>query len=215
MKLFTPKPKGARRTQGSLRGFRVLVVNVLLMAVPGCGGGGADERGESLPGSGEILKISYFRAYTDPRTKQLEATYRAVMSNSWKDRVGESPRDPIVRAAPRKLYTGFLTDSEMAKYLKLLQDFGIEKLPPVNTEELRPDELNRLALDPRTTAYTRVITVGTDKWQKSYRYSDVHLPGSEKLIPIFTKCEALVTRVVEYSIQTRIYTDRTTVPKDR
>lgn len=181
--------------------------------MPGCGGG-ADTR-EDLPEAGEILKISYYRAYTDPRTKQLEASYRVVMSNTWKDRVGESPRDPIVRAAPRKLYTGFLTDSEMAKYLKLLREFGIEKLPAVNTEELKAEELHRLALDPKTTSYTRVITIGTDRWQKSYRYSDVHLPGSENLIPIFTKCEALVTRIVEYSIQTRIYTDRTTVPRDR
>jgi len=189
------------------------VVSVVLTAVPGCGGG-TDTR-EDPPGAGEILKISYFRAYTDPRTKQLEASYRVVMSNTWKDRVGESPRDPIVRAAPRKLYTGFLTDSEMAKYVKLLREFGIEKLPAVNTEELKPEELNRLALDPRSTSYTRVITVATDKGQLSYRYSDVHLPGSEKLIPIFTKCEALVTRIVEYSIQTRIYTDRSAIPRDR
>jgi hypothetical protein len=198
----------------SPRGRGLLCALALALAAPGCGGSGAGTKAE-MPEAGEILKIAYYRAYQDPRTKQLEATYRVVMSNSWKDRVGESPRDGLVKAAPRKLYSGFLTDAEMAKYLALLREFGIEQLPPVDPETLKPEEIQRLALDPKTTSFTRIITIGTDKWQRCYLYSDVHRPGSEKLIPIFTKCEALVTRIVEYSIQTRIYTDRTVMPKDR
>ncbi len=189
---------------------------MLNLAFLGCGGGGGAR--EELPEAGEILKISYFRANPDPRTKMLEPTYRVVMSNSWKDRVGESPKDPIVRAAPRKLFSGFLTDAEMAKYLALLKKNGIEKLHSRNTEELKPEELNRLALDSKATSYTRVITIATDKWQKSYLYSDQHtrdVEESKRLIPVFTTCEAIVTRIVEYSIQTRIYTDRSAIPRDR
>lgn len=205
MTFFTTEAPSARRI---LLGALGILCSSGVLSAPGCGGGPETQEEP-------ILKISYYRAYTDPRTKQLEASYRVVMSNSWKDRVGESPRDPLVRAAPRKLYSGFLPDAEMAKYVKLLREFGIEDLPPVNTEDLKPEELHRLALDPKQTSYTRVITIGTDKWQRSYLYASVHRPGGEKLIPIFTKCEALVTRIVEYSIQTRIYTDRTAIPKDR
>jgi hypothetical protein len=194
-------------------GRGLLCAVTLTLAGAGCGGGAESQ--EELPEAGEILKISYFRANPDPRTKLLEPTYRVVMSNSWKDRVGESPKDPLVKAAPRKLFTGFLTDHEMSKYLALLRKNGIDKLPSVNTEELKPEELNRAALDPKSTSYIRVITIGTDQWQRSYRYSDVHVAGSEKLIPVFTTCEAIVTRIVEYSIQTRIYTDRTAIPKDK
>src|ERR1051325_11417935 len=73
---------------------------------------------------GDILKISYFRGLPDGKTKKPEPIYRVIMSESWRDRVGESPREPLAKAAPGKLYVGFLSDAEVASYFQKLQEFG-------------------------------------------------------------------------------------------
>ncbi len=189
------------------------VLAAVFLAPAACGGPGGG--GEALPEAGEIIKISYFRANPDPQTKKLLPTYKVAMSNSWKDRIGESPRDPIERAAPGQVFKGFFTDAEMARHLAFLRSKGLERLPAVNTEDFKPEELHRLALDPKDTSFMRVITVATDQWQRSYVYKSVHAKGSEHLIPVFTTCEAIASRIVDQTIRTKTYTDRTAIPRDR
>ena len=166
-------------------------------------------------GEADPLKISYFRAYPEPKTQKLEPSYRAVMSYGWKDRLGESPRDVLVKAAPKKLYTGFLSDAEMRKYVRLLKDYGLETLVARDTETLNPQELNRLALHPQETSFTRVITVATDKGSKSYYFRDQQ--RSKELIEKFVKCESFITRVTEYSMQVQVVVPEKerVIPRDR
>lgn len=189
---------------------------VLLLLAAGCGTSSGGPAAEA-PAEGEVqpLKISYFRAYPEPRTQKLEPSYRAVMSYGWKDRVGESPRDVLVKAAPKKLFTGFLSDAELRKYIKLLKDNGLESLKPRDTDSLNPLEQNKLALHPQETSFTRIITVATDKSSRSYCYRDQQL--SPELIKTFVKCEAIITRITEYSMQVQVVVperDRV-VPRDR
>lgn len=180
-----------------------------LLLLSACASSGAPREEAAAPAEevGEILKISYFRGLQDGRTKRLEPIYRVVMSKSWQDRIGESPREPLARAAPGRIYVGFLEDAEMQTYFRKLREFGIDKLKSRPPAEFNPEEFQRLAVDPNRNSYTRVFTIGTDKWAKSYYYADHHVPGGEPLIPIFTKCEAFVSRACENSINVRTMTD--------
>lgn len=186
-----------------------------LALAAGCGTSTSPRPDEPAEGEVAPIKISYFRAYAEPRTQKLEPSYRAVMSYGWRDRVGESPRDVLVKAAPRKLFTGFLSDMEMKRYLRLLRDYGLETLPSRDTESLNPLELNRLALHPVETSFTRVITVATDKGSKSWYFRDQQ--KSKEFIEKFVKCESFVTRITEYSMQVQVIVPEKerVIPKDR
>jgi hypothetical protein len=192
--------------------WRSIGCSVLLACLWACApssGGGPDA---PSPEEGAPLKISYFRAYPEPKTRKLEPTYKAVMSSTWRERLGENPRDPLVQAAPGMLYTGFLSDVELAKYHRILREFGIEKLRSRETEGLPFQELNRSSLDAQRTSYTRVITIATDKTSRSYYYPDQQSSGDLELIKTFVKCESFVLRIVEYSIKVGVSSTRRIVP---
>ncbi|HEX7899373.1 MAG TPA: hypothetical protein VF950_16525 [Planctomycetota bacterium] len=202
-----------------MRSSRISCLSLLLAlsVVEGLAGCASTSPAPETPVEGDVdpLKISYFRAYAEPKTQKLEPSYRAVMSYGWKDRLGESPRDVLVKAAPKKLYTGFLSDGEMRKYVKLLKDYGIDALIARDTETLNPQELNRLALHPQETSFTRVITIATDKGSKSYYFRDQQ--RSKELIEKFVKCESFITRVTEYSMQVQVVVPEKerVIPRDR
>jgi hypothetical protein len=182
---------------------------LLLAGCSSSGGSGASEDPLAVP-EGAPLKISYFRAYPEPKTRKLEPTYKAVMSSTWRERIGESARDPLEKAAPGQLYRGFLSDVELGKYHRLLQDYGIEKLRYQETDGLNPQVLNKLSLDASKTSYTRVITIATDKKSRSYYYPDQQV--DPELIKIFVKCEAFVLRIVEYSIRIGVSSPNRAIP---
>lgn len=185
------------------------------LLLPGCGGTSTSRLDEPPEGEVAPIKISYFRAYAEPRTQRLEPSFRAVMSHGWKDRLGESTREALMKAAPKKIFTGFLSDAEMRKYVRLLRDYGLDSLLARDTDSLNPQEFNRLALHPSETSFTRVFSVGTDKGSKSYYYKDQQ--RSADLIAKFVKCESFITRITEYSMKVEVLVpekDRV-IPRDR
>ncbi|HYF01421.1 MAG TPA: hypothetical protein VEJ18_21035 [Planctomycetota bacterium] len=188
-----------------------------LVVVAGCASGDASGRsasGDAPAGDpeGAILKVAYFRAYAEPRTKRLEPTYKAVMTNSWREKLGESPRDGLVKAAPGKLFLGFLSDAELRKYVRILKDFGLDTLEHVDTDSLNPAELQRLSLDPKETSFTRIITVADEKGSRSYTFKGQ--PTTDQRAA-FIKCEAFVLRIVEYSIHITVGATHRVFPADR
>lgn len=179
-----------------------LALALLALAAPGCGGGGGG--GATIPESADglyILKITYFRSMPEQRTKRPEPTFRAVMSESWRDRVANGPREPIAKAAPGQIYLGYIPDSEMVRYVKRLKEFGIDELKSRKPEDFNPDEFNRLAMNAQESAFTRVFTVGDDKTAKSYYYKDQQLSGQKELVEKYVKCEAFVARACENTIK--------------
>jgi hypothetical protein len=178
---------------------------VLLAALhPGCGG----EAQQSIPDTPDglfIYKISYFRALPEAKTKRPEPTFRSVMSESWRDRVADGPREPLAKAAPGKVYLGYIRDVEMAKFAKRLKEMGVDELKASRPEDYDPDKFNRLALNPAETSFTRVFTVGDEKGARSYYYRDQQT--SRDLIEKFVKCEAFVARASENSVNWSTSTD--------
>ena len=183
----------------------------LLLALPGCGDGGTAVRSDDSA-TGDVLKISYFRVNPEPKTKKPEPTYRVVMSEGWRQAMGESPREPFAKAAPNKVFRGFANDPQMARYVRELKDLGIERLKPRNPDDFNPTELYQKAMNPQSTEFTRVITVGNDKAAKSYYYQDQQ--SSKELIEIFYKCEILTSRIMDgHTLSVRVVTPRTAVPE--
>lgn len=160
-------------------------------------GGGTGSR-PAGPEDPAILKISYFRAFPDGKSKRLECFFRCVMSESWKDRMGDGPREALAKAAPGRVYMGYVADLRMALYLKKLKEFGLDDLQPCRTEDLKPEEFGRLALNQTETSFTRVFTVGDDKGSRSYYYR--HQQDRKDRIEKFVKCEAYILRACEYAI---------------
>jgi len=171
------------------------IVLSLAAGAAGCAGGG-----ESLPWgeTGDALKISYYRVNVDPRTKRLEPTYRVVMSNSWKEIRGETPGEPFARAAPGRVFTGFVTDAQMRTFFRDLARNGIGRLRAVEPESFTSADLLRKALDPAESEFTRILTIGTDRWHKSFYYR--HQQEARELIETFVRCERLVAMMVQWSI---------------
>jgi hypothetical protein len=176
---------------------RIVALAAMGVALASCAG----EKGSvssSSPDDPTVLKVSYFRAFPDGKSKRLECFFRCVMSESWKDRMGDGPREALAKAAPGRVYMGYVADVKMALYLKKLREFGLDDLQPCRTEDLKPDEFSRLALNQTETSFTRVFTVGDEKGSRSYYYR--HQQDRKDRIEKFVKCETYILRACEYAI---------------
>ena len=186
--------------------LRTIASSVVLACLAGaCSGGGSGAPAPDPVEDGAILKISYFRAFPEAKTKRLKPAFRAVMSKSWQDRMGDGPREPLAKAAPREVYLGYLPDVTMAKYVKKLQDFGLDDLKSRKPEDLKPEDFARLAVDPQQTSLTRIFTVGNDKVVRSFYYRDQQTDPES--IQKFVKCEAYILRACEYAVNVQTMSD--------
>ena len=177
----------------------------VLVLLAGCGDGGTSQTVSEGTDGLAILKISYFRAMPEPKTKRPVPTFRAVMSESWRDRVADGPKEPLAKAAPNQVYLGYISDSEMSRYVKRLKEMGIDDLKASRPEDYDPDLFSRKALNPQETSFTRVFTVGDEKGARSYYYRDQQT--SKELIEKYVKCEAFVSRASENSVNWSTRTD--------
>jgi len=184
---------------------KIATLGVLVALDLGCGG----ETQQTVPDTADglaILKITYFRALPEAKTRRPEPTFRAVMSESWRDRVANGPREPLAKAAPGRVYMGYISDAEMSRYVKRLKDMGIDDLKASKPEDYDPDVFGRRAVNPNETSFTRVFTIGDDKGARSYYYRDQQT--APDLIQKFVKCEAFVARACENSINVSATTDQ-------
>jgi hypothetical protein len=177
---------------------RIAALAALAGVLASCAGEGGDVSRSAGPDDPAILKISYFRAFPDGKNKRLECFFRCVMSESWKDRMGDGPREQLAKAAPGRVYMGYVADVKMALYVRRLKEFGLDDLIAVRTEDLKPEEFSRLALSSQETNYTRIFTVGDEKGSRSYYYRKQQ--DRKDLIEKFVKCETYILRACEYAI---------------
>lgn len=171
---------------------RVLVLLGIAALSPACGSGGSG-RTEEVPSEGP-LKIAYYRTNPDPKTKRPEPTFKAVMSYSWRDMFGESPRDPLVKAAPNKVFKGFDADVVIARYVRDLKGRGLDQLQSRNADDASPATIYQQATAPLDRDHPRIITVGTDKSSKSYSFHD---QKTEEQARTFINCEKLVSAIMD------------------
>src|ERR1051325_5411225 len=179
--------------------WRTTGSSLLLAALLGaCGGSGGDAAAPDPLGDGGVLKISSVRASPEAKPGRLKPAFRCVMSKSWQDRMGDGPREPLAKAAPGEIYMGYLPDITMTKYVKKLQEFGLDDLKARKTEDLKPEEWGTKAVSPQTNNFTRIFTIGSDKGSRSYVYTDQQT--DKESIEKFVKCEAYILRACEYAV---------------
>src|SRR5947207_2370946 len=143
--------------------FKLAALSALSSLPFACSGEGSSSGAGTSSDDLVILKMSYFRAFPEAKTKRLKPAFRAVMSESWRDRMGDGPREPLAKAAPGEIYIGYFPDNKMAAYVKRLKEFGIDDLKSRNPEDLKPDEFARASVDPQNTYFIRVFTLGSNK----------------------------------------------------
>lgn len=190
-------------------GFRLAGAALAAVLLPSCGGGG-NVRPDDGP-AGEILKISYYRVNQEAKTKRPEPNFRAVMSETWRQVLGENPRDPLAKAAPNKVFKGFAGDPVMTKYILELRDRGLDRLRSHNADDCNPTQVYQQAMSPVDRDHPRIITLGTDKSAKSYSYHD---QNTEELSRIFIDCEKRVSAIMDgHTIMVRIEPPRAVIPE--
>ena len=176
--------------------------------LPSCGGGPEVRPGD--PFTGEILKISYYRVNPEPKTKRPEPTFRAVMSDAWRETLGESPRDLLTKAAPNKVFKGFAAHTVMARYIRELRNLGLDRLESQNADGWDPAQVYQRAVTPLDKDHPRIITVATDKVARSYSF---HGQRTEELTRTFIACEKLVSAIMDgHTIMVKIENPRAVVP---
>ena len=186
--------------------YRTIVSSLALAALVGaCSGSGGSSSAPDTIEDGAILKISYFRSFPEAKTKRLKPAFRVIMSQSWQDRMGDGPREPLAKAAPGEIYMGYVADLTMSKYVKKLKEFGLDELKSCDPNDLKPDEFARASVNPQTSQLIRVFTVGNEKGAKSYFYRDQQ--GNKDTIEKFVKCESYILRACEYAINVRTMSD--------
>lgn len=185
---------------------------LLLVGLPGCGDGGTGVRPGESP-DGEVLKISYYRVNPDPKTKRPDPTFRVVMSESWRQVLGEGPRDPLAKAAPNKVFKGFANDPVMARYVRELRSLGLDRLRSKNADDCNPADIHQRAMSPVDREHPRIMTVGTEKGARSYTFGE---QLSEELSETFIKCEVLVSRIMDgHTLMVKIEQPRAVVPSEK
>jgi hypothetical protein len=182
---------------------RIAALGLLAALHPGCGGETATV--PDTPDGLFIYKITYFRAMPDAKTKRPKPTFRAVMSESWRDRIADGPREPLAKAATGEIYLGYIRDAEMSRFVKRLKEMGVDDLKASKPEDYDPDLFMRKSINPQETSFTRIFTLGDEKGARSYYYRDQQ--SSKDLIEKFVKCEAFVVRACENSVNWSVSTD--------
>jgi hypothetical protein len=172
---------------------RLAVLGLAAALVSSCGGTSGSVRPEDPPGEGP-LKISYFRTNPEPKTKRPEPTYKVVMSYSWQQVLGETPRDPLSKAAPGKVFKGSAADVVIARYISRLKGAGLDQLESHNADDANPVAIYQQAISPVERDHPRIITVGTDKSARSYSFKDQQ---TEEKSRAFIACEKLVSAIMD------------------
>lgn len=173
--------------------FRLLAVAALATPAPGCGGTSGSARPDDAPAEGP-LKICYFRTNFEVKTKRPEPTLKVFMSSSWKDMFGESPRDPLTRAAPKKVFKGTDADIVLVRYIRQLRGLGLDSLKSANADDANWALIHQMATSSLDRDHPRIITVGTDKASRSYAF---HEQKTEEQARTFIACEKLVSAIMD------------------
>lgn len=187
--------------------LRAAALSALAAALTSCNGSGGGGSGVVESSEEAVFKLTYFRPLSDSKTKRLKPVYRAVMSESWHDRMGESPREPLAKAAPGEIYLGTISDAELGRYVKKLKDFGIDDLKASKPEDYAPELFAQKAVSPQESSYTRIFSVGIGKTTRSYYFRDQQLLNDPEIIKKFVKCESFISRACDYAVNVRTLSD--------
>jgi hypothetical protein len=170
-----------------------------LLLVTGCSAGPEREEPQVPVRSVDLVKVTYVRFNLDPKTGRYHPVYQVLISNSWKRKFGNNPREPYSKLFPRRgkhaPLLGIVPDREMRSFRKKLWNAGLPGLVSVAPEEVDLVALSQVRLDRTEPPFTRIITVGNGTESRSWLFRGNNY--SLESIRQFVQCEKLIIRMGE------------------
>lgn len=168
----------------------------------GCSGGGSELPEAEEPGvvvrSRDLVKVTYIRFNFDRKKNRYQPVYQVLLSESWKRKFGNNPKEPYSKLFPRKgnhtPYMGIVPDREMRSFQKKLVRQGLSALVAVSPEDVDLVALAQVRLSREEPPYTRIITVGNGKEAQSWLFRKNNY--SMESIRQFVKCEKMILEMV-------------------
>lgn len=183
-----------------MRGTSILCSFLLAGCAASNSGGGENP----LPEAGDVLKVTYIRFNLDPKTRKYVPEYRVMISSSWRARFGDVSNEPFAKIfrmrGTRAPFFGEVPDDRMHTLFGELKRKGIENLRDVPPEEIDLVGLSQVEKNQADAPFTRLITIGGEKWHKSYTFRGNN--ATEATIKGFVACEKEVIKMaVQYTAQ--------------
>lgn len=196
---------------------------LLALVAAGCGGTGSSNSGTTggdpfETGASRAIKVTYIRYNLEPRAKRWEPEYRIMLSDGWRQKNGQSPREPQFTKIFRHPFLAESIPDEVLVVLARemvragLNDLRDTTIDRINTEELK--KIERLSTqDPNVierVKVLRIINIETEDFKKTVTFYDnddrlMGPPSRDSLSFKFSLVEREVIKVaVQYTVQIRI-----------
>ena len=161
-----------------------------------------------VPGSGDAIRVSYFRYSKDYRTGGIMPQYWVWLSESWYRQHQEFAREPLAKVFRRRFLAPRVKDPWMHELVRKFFAAGFDTLPhrDLKTIDLRLlAELHRSGDIDRMTAH-RIITVRRGDYSKTVLYADLLASNlrdalDPKLNRMFEACERAMSRYMSLCVQ--------------
>ena len=182
--------------------MRGIVILISAVALSGCAAPLV------VPGSGDAIRISYFRYSPDYRTGGMVPQYRVWLSESWYQEHQQFAREPLSKVFRKPFLAPRVKDLWMHELVGKFFAAGFDALPhrdPKKIDLRSLAELHKSGDIARMTAH-RIISVRRGDYSKTVLYADLLASNlrdalDPKLNRMFEACERAMSRYMSLCVQ--------------
>ncbi len=175
----------------------------------GGGGGATDTSGDPYTSSETVrpIKVTYLRFNFDKRLRKWTPEYRIMLSDGWRQKMGQSPREPFTRMYKSPFLADSIPDEILAQLVREMVRAGLNDLQDTSLDRINLQAYKRAEGLPETAqkeiASLRLINVETESMKKSVAFGD-NIDSVEQA-QRFTKVEREVIKIANaYTVQITI-----------
>ena len=177
----------------------------------GGGGGATDTSGDPYASSETVrpIKVTYVRFNWDKRLRKWTPEYRIMLSDGWRQKMGQSPREPFTRMYKSPFLADSIPDELLARLVREMVRAGLNDLHDTSLDRINLEaykRAERFGEDQRSheeIAKLRLINVETESMKKSVAFGD-NLDSREQA-DRFVKVEREVIKIANaYTVQITI-----------
>ncbi len=179
---------------------------------PGCRGGGGSNPMDGDPFAApqvKAIKVTYIRFNWDPKNKRFVHEYRIMLSDGWRQKNGQNPREPFTKLWRDPFKAESIPDTVLDNLVKEMEKFGLNDLNSRAADSINLEELKKVEKLPYERSAEvlrwRIINLETDAGKKTVTFIDnddraVVNNGPQALK--FSKVEMQVIKVAaQYTVQ--------------
>jgi hypothetical protein len=190
--------------------MRCSLVLLGLIAAGCAGGGGASDTSGDPYTAGETvraIKVTYLKFSFDKRLRKWTPEYRIMLSDGWRQKMGQSPREPFTRMYKSPFLADSIPDEILAQLVREMTRAGLNDLHDTSLDRINLEAYKRAERLPESAqeeiAKLRLINIETESMKKSITYGDNI--GSLEEAQRFVKVEREVIKIAyAYTVQITI-----------